>query len=311
MLKKMLNTIIAILMALFASLSLSSAQSPDDAYRVETFSTNRSPSVDVRTSGGSINVIGHSDNEVRVEMYVRRNNRYYFPNDTDLEDFEIEISQSGNSVTASARSHRTGVRNWFGGNHFSISFVVYAPVNSVVDGQTSGGSISGQNLSNSVNLQTSGGSVNVESIEGEANLRTSGGSITITNGSGNMDARTSGGSIRVNNFMGNLDIRTSGGSLNISDSGGAISGRTSGGSIRADFVEVTGDISLRTSGGGITINVPRGNGYDLDLKGQRVNIELENFSGSAERDQIAGRMNGGGYTIDAHTSGGSVNVRFH
>lgn len=311
MLQKIYKTIIATLLALLTSYSLSIAQSPDDAYRIETFNTNDSPSVDIRTSGGSINVFGHSENEVRVEMYVRRNNRYQSPNDTDLEDFEIDISQSGNSITASARNNRTSVRNWFTGNNYSVSFVVYAPVNSVVDGNTSGGSISGENFSNRIKLHTSGGSVSAASIDGEAELRTSGGSISISNSSGSMDARTSGGSIRVENYMGDLDIRTSGGSLNISNSEGSISGRTSGGSINADFNELTGDVSLRTSGGGININIPRENGYDLDLKGQRVNIELENFSGSAERNQITGSMNGGGYNIDARTSGGSVNVRFN
>ncbi|MEX2456475.1 MAG: DUF4097 family beta strand repeat-containing protein [Balneolaceae bacterium] len=71
-----------------------------------------------------------------------------------------------------------------------------------------------------------------------------------------------------------------------------------------------GDLDLRTSSGSIRISVPDEAGYDLNLRGNRVNVKLQNFTGDSERGRILGKMNGGGHSIQARTSGGSVNVDF-
>ncbi len=68
----------------------------DEPYRIETFDVNGPGTLDVNTSGGHIQVEGSSSNTVRVEMYVRKNGRDLLPEDTDLEDWDMEISQSGN-----------------------------------------------------------------------------------------------------------------------------------------------------------------------------------------------------------------------
>lgn len=275
MIEKIYTSITALLVLLLCMFSSAFAQSPDDAYRIETFSVDNLPTVQIETSGGSINTIGHSENSVRVEMYVRRNNRYYSPSDTDLDDFEINISQSANTVTVSAERENSGIGGWFNNNrNFSISFVVYTPSESIVNGSTSGGSVSAENIVHTLNLRTSGGSINLDQT------------------------------------YGNINVRTSGGGIRVTDSGGALSARTSGGSIRADLGEVTGDLDLRTSGGSIRINVPGETGCDLNLRGNRVNVDLVNFTGSSERNSIEGSMNGGGYKITARTSGGSVNLDF-
>lgn len=311
MIEKIYTSVTALLIMLLCMFSSVFAQSPDDAYRIETFSVNDLPTVQIETSGGSIKTIGHAENSVRVEMYVRRSNRYYSPSDTDLDDFEINISQSGNTVTASAERENSGIGGWFTNNHnFSISFVVYTPSESIVNGGTSGGSVSAENITHTLHLRTSGGSVKADKVSGEVSLRTSGGSISLTDSDGTIDARTSGGSINLDRTYGNINVRTSGGGIRVTDSGGTLSARTSGGSIRADLGEVTGDLDLRTSGGSIRIHVPGEAGYDLNLRGNRVNVDLVNFTGSSERNSIEGSMNGGGYKITARTSGGSVNLDF-
>lgn len=141
-------------------------------------------------------------------------------------------------------------------------------------------------------------------------INTSGGHIEILNSNGNAEARTSGGHIDAENTQGDLNLRTSGGHISLKDVQGAVSGRTSGGSITANLLEVTGRLDLRTSGGSIKVKVPSETGYDLNLKGNRVNVRLQNFTGDSERGRIIGEMNGGGHSIQARTSGGSVNVEF-
>jgi len=295
--------------AFFGSLT---AQNIDDAYRTEVFNTGDSPSIEIQTSGGAIVAEGHSDDDVQVYMIVRRGNRTLSPSDFDLDDFEIDISQDGNAITARAERKNRGVGGWFGSNNnVSISFVVHAPTGSYVDGSTSGGSVTARNFMNDVSLRTSGGSVTAESIRGNTDLRTSGGSINITDVHGTVDGRTSGGSIRVDGLTGTADLRTSGGSIRLENIRGGVEARTSGGSIRAEVIEFTDDLELRTSGGSITVDMPETDNFEMDLSGNRVNVQLRNFTGSSERDRVEGVVGNGGPMLAARTSGGSVTVNYN
>lgn len=310
MIDKTYKAMVAFLVLVLSLLCSANAQDSDRAYRIETFNTSDTPSVKISTSGGSISVRGERADEVRVEMYVRKRGRYLDPSDTDLSDYEIDIDSNGSTVIAEARRKRSGW-NLFGSNdNVSISFVVYAPEYSSVSGHTSGGSVSADNILNNLNLHTSGGSVSVNNAAGEIELRTSGGSISIENADGTLSGRTSGGSISANNVSGFADLRTSGGSIRLENISAKMSARTSGGSIRGEFLTFEDDIDLHTSGGNIEINLPGMSDFNLDLRGQRVNTELRNFSGEFEKDHIRGRIGDGGPMLSARTSGGSVNLRY-
>lgn len=308
-LTKFLICVFAAAAAFFSSLA---AQSIDDAYRTDIFDVNDHPSVDIRTSGGSIVAEGHSENDVRVYMIVRRGNRTLSPSDVDLDNFEIDISKDGNSITAHAERKNNGIGSWFGsGSKVSVSFVIHAPSASLINGRTSGGSVSATNFTDDVSLRTSGGSVTAKSIQGNADLRTSGGSITLQNVYGTISGRTSGGSIRADGLTGPADLRTSGGNIHLDNTSGAVSARTSGGNIRVQMTEFRDDLDLRTSGGSITVDMPETDNFEMDLSGNRVNVELRNFTGSSERNRVSGTVGDGGPMLAARTSGGSVTVNYN
>jgi len=297
------------ILTFFGSLN---AQNIDDSYSTDIFNTGNSPSIEIETSGGSILAEGHSDNEVRVYMIVRRGNRTLSPSDYDLDDYEIDISQDGNTITARADRKKSGIGGWFSSNkNVSISFVVHAPTGSNVDGITSGGSVTARNFNNNVNLRTSGGSVTAESIRGSVDLRTSGGSINLNDIQGSVSGRTSGGAIRADGISGSADMRTSGGSIRLDNISGDVEARTSGGNIRAALINFTKDVELRTSGGNITVDMPAIDNFALDLSGNRVNVELRNFTGSSERNSVEGVIGNGGPMLTARTSGGSVTVNYY
>ncbi len=277
-----------------------------EAYLTEDFAVSENTKIEVRTSGGSIELIGENSDEVRVEMYVRKRGRELDRSDTDLDDWEIRIEKEGNTVYATAK--REG-RNW-GNNNISISFKVFAPNKSVSDLRTSGGSISLENLTGDQIARTSGGSIQAENINGEIQLKTSGGSITLADIDGFAEVNTSGGRIRGENITGGIDAKTSGGSITLDNISGNVEAKTSGGSIDAEVINPDSFIELRTSGGSITITVPKDLGYDLDLGGNRVRADLYNFQGEFDRNDMEGTMNGGGTKVSAKTSGGSVNLRY-
>ncbi|MDZ7772646.1 MAG: DUF4097 family beta strand repeat-containing protein [Balneolaceae bacterium] len=281
----------------------------DEAYRVENFSLSGGGSLDVRTSGGHITVEGSDGDEIRVEMYVTQRGKHLLPEDTDLEDFDITIEQSGSRITATAEGSRNDWRFWRN-NNLSISFVVYTPRDMQSTLRTSGGHITVSGLNGRQEVRTSGGHLELNDLMGEVEARTSGGHIEIARFEGTMSARTSGGHISAENANGVIDLHTSGGHIELADVGGTVEARTSGGSIEADLDSINESVDLRTSGGHITITVPGDRGYNLALRGSRVRSQLTNFSGEVERDEIDGSINGGGPQITARTSGGTVRLNF-
>lgn len=299
---------VSIAIIVLGLVSYASAQSGSDAYRIDEFNTSDSPVVIVETSGGFVEIIGTDGSEVVSEMYVRQGRRYLSASDSDLSDFELTIEKNGDEVII--RAEQKGNWLFFLSRRPSVSFRVYVPYNAVTSGRTSGGYVAGSDLTNGIDLRTSGGRVSAENVAGEISLRTSGGRIEMNNLSGTIDARTSGGPIDVNQISGVAEVRTSGGHIKLNNVDAKLEARTSGGSIRASLVSLDEDVSLRTSGGNIRIELPKVENFDLELRGQRVNIELINFSGQAERDKIEGYVGTGGPLLSARTSGGSVSVEF-
>lgn len=290
-----------------SAMSFTTAQ--EEPYQVEIFDVNTPGSLDVQTSGGHITVKGSSTNSVRVEMYVRKNGENLLPEDTDLGEWDIDISQTGNTVKAIAESQS---RNWnfFRNNNLSISFVIYTPREMSSNLRTSGGHIEAHALSGNQQIKTSGGHLELANLEGTVEARTSGGHIDITDVLGDLNARTSGGHIEVRNSEGTVKVKTSGGHINLADINGTIEASTSGGGISADLNTIEQHVELKTSGGNVNINIPEQLGVDLNLRGSYVSTNLQNFSGDVERDEVKGKLNGGGPMISARTSGGTVSVSF-
>lgn len=285
--------------------------SQDEPYRVEKFDITTPGNLNINTSGGHITVKGSSDNSVRVEMYVRKNGRNLLPEDTNLEGWTIDISQSGSSVQATAKRQGNNGWNLFGkDSHLSISFVVYTPREMSTDLNTSGGHIEARGLSGNQKISTSGGHLDLANLKGTIVARTSGGHIDIADVQGDIDARTSGGHIDVRNSEGKLIVKTSGGHIDLANISGSVEAKTSGGSISADLNSIGQFVALRTSGGNVEISVPGNLGLDLNLKGSYVSTNLQNFSGEVERNEVHGKLNGGGPKISAHTSGGTVSLSF-
>lgn len=304
--KVVLSLVFSFLFTLILLLPVKAA-AQDEPYRVESFTVNTPGRLEVNTSGGHIEVKGSSDKTVRVEMYATKNGHNILAEDSKLDNWDIDISKSGDRVKAIAKHHNS----WsVFGNHITISFVVYTPREMSTDLNTSGGHIAIRGLSGKQYIATSGGHLELADLKGTIRARTSGGHISVSDVEGDLDAHTSGGHIDVRKSEGSLKVRTSGGHINLADVSGTIDARTSGGNIRADLKSIAKSVNLRTSGGNIKISVPDKTGLNLNLKGSYVSTNLQNFSGKVERDEVDGTLNGGGPQITARTSGGTVSLLF-
>ncbi|MFT4203656.1 MAG: hypothetical protein QM610_07030 [Chitinophagaceae bacterium] len=297
----------------------------------KTFPLSAVKNLDLTTSGGTIYAEGATNGEAILEVYVSGNNG----KSISLEDAKQRIADNykyasgldGNTLFAKVES-KNKIGGFWGGNknNVSISYKVIVPIQTSSKLNTSGGSIQVLHLKGEENLNTSGGSLTISDVNGHLKANTSGGSVTLKQSAGELAVSTSGGSLHLENLKGNVKGSTSGGSieattvsgsLSVSTSGGSINlkniaatttASTSGGSVHADFTDPGEGIKLSSSGGGIHIHVPKNKGYDLDLRGDRVNISNVAMQGSITKSKIVGRTNGGGIQLQASTSGGSVNV---
>ena len=302
--------------------------------------------VRAQTSGGGLTVEGGSGPGVKVEMFIRGNNGNGTLSKDEIEDrlkdYEVYIRQEGSTVMAVAKQR--GSFNWNWKRGLSISFKFTTPRNMATNINTSGGSIRMSHLTGKQRFETSGGGMTLTDLKGDIEgntsgggikltechdrvvVETSGGSIEASNSSGNLKMHTSGGGIRISNLNGMINVETSGGSITgdridgelkagtsgggirIRDMAGSIDAETSAGSVEVNFTRVDKYVKLETSAGSVRVQMPMDKGMSLDLSGSRVSAPLSNFSGSAERDRIVGKTNGGGIPVVLSATAGSVSI---
>jgi hypothetical protein len=209
--------------------------------------------------------------------------------------FEVEVP-SGAAVTVDTSGGKIAV----------------ADVRGPVRADTSGGQIELSRIGADVFADTSGGSIRVEEIGGNAELDTSGGSIRASRVTGTVDADTSGGSIVMEEIGGDAKADTSGGSIEIENAAGRVVADTSGGGIEVAFAPGNdrGGV-LDTSGGGVTVHVDPTVGLSIDAatSGGPVRTELPvKFTGSMDRGELRGTLNGGGASLKLRASGGGIRI---
>jgi hypothetical protein len=345
-LMKKINLLLAAFF-LLVSLSCHAQNSDEKPYVSKKFTSASLTNLIVETSGGSITVAGDQASGAMVEMYVRPNNWNGKVNlskeeiEDKLEDFDIFIGIEGNQLKAVAQRKN---KNGWDKNSVSISFKVYTARNmatnlktsggsirissltgsqnfrtsggslrvsdldGTINGHTSGGSIEVENCKKEITLETSGGSIKASELQGNINLHTSGGSITLNSLDGEIIAQTSGGSIKGDGIKGNLDAGTSGGSIRLASVSGGVKAHTSGGSMEVEISQLGKLVDLSTSAGSLRVTMPMDKGMDLNLRGNKVTVNLKNFDGQVEKDHVVGKMNGGGIPVNLSASGGSVSI---
>ena len=318
------------------------AQNDRTPYMTKSLASAGIKAVFVKTSGGSIAVSGAGGQESRVEVYITGNNGN---NDLSkdeikkrLENYILDVAVNNGELHATAKNKNSGFFNWR--NSLNISFKVFVAKQVTTSLNTSGGSISLDNLTGKQDFETSGGSLHVDNLTGAIHGRTSGGSINISNSGQDIDMQTSGGSVHATNCQGHIKLQTSGGSLqleglkgniNATTSGGsihasniggefvtgtsggsinlsqlacALDASTSGGSFHAQFNSVGKYVKIDVSSGHIDLDIPSKQGLDLDLRGEKIEANLAgNFNGTKEKEKVQGKLNGGGAPFEVRGNG--------
>jgi hypothetical protein len=128
-----------------------------------------------------------------------------------------------------------------------------------------------------------------------------------------VSAEAQNGSIGVTGVTGDMDLRTQNGSVSLADVGGNVHARTQNGSLR---VELSGDrwsgtgLDAETENGSVRLGIP--DRYAARLETGTVNGRINTdfpitVQGRISR-QLSFELNGGGPTIRARTTNGSVQI---
>jgi len=310
--------------------SLNGFAKDDQPTITKTFEMKEPGSLNASSSGGGVTVQTHDQPQVIIQAFVRKNGNVLSPTDPTvkevLEAFDLNFSKSGSAITAIVE-RKSRLNFW---NNVGISLTLIVPremsckvsssgggvkisgVKGTHDFSSSGGGVYLENVTGTTEAQSSGGGVHVTKQNGDIRLSSSGGGVTLEDAQGSVYAHSSGGGVSLKNIKGNVEASSSGGGVNVSGECASVKAKSSGGSVHVDIRNLTRDLTLESSGGGVDALIRNGKnlGLDLDLQSDRVNIDLQNFSGKAEKDRVKGAMNKGGIPVYIHASGGNVNVRF-
>lgn len=167
-------------------------------------------SFDIDNSNGSIHIKTWNESTLRIEATKQASS------EDRLEDIEIRIIGSGDSVSVETVHHR---RN----NGGKVDYIILMPAEANVD------------------VSTSNGTVTVEGIHGNVEAKSTNGSLRVEDVIGEIEAKTTNGSIRARYARatdGNHTFTTVNGSIRIylpSDAGGDFEANTVNGSIKVDF----------------------------------------------------------------------------
>jgi hypothetical protein len=342
----MKNFIALVACSLLLAASLN-AQTDKTPYMTKSLSGQSVKNVMVQTSGGSIAVTGGEVSQARVEVYVTPSNSKSDMSKEEIqkrleEKYTLDVTVANGKVSAIAKSKEKNL-DWK--KALNISFKVFVPsgvstdlstsggnislgnlsgtqefstsggnldvdkVSGKIDGKTSGGNIDIEDSKSDIDLHTSGGNISAKNCDGKMRLKTSGGSLTLEDLNGEIDANTSGGSVHGKNIQGELEAHTSGGNIHFDDLACSLETSTSGGNIDVSFKSLAKYIRISNSGGNVALELPKNKGLDLKLEADRIKTDkLENFSGNVEDDQIKGKLNGGGTTVDVHSGSGKITL---
>jgi DUF4097 and DUF4098 domain-containing protein YvlB len=277
--------------------------------------------VSVSSSDGNIEAVAFDNDKTDIFYIVKKNNKVLNVSRADLEkELTLEVVQTGNSLNIVVKyKNEFGWTDWR--DKMVVSFRLQLPRETACDLRTSDGNIALKGFNRGQRCKTSDGDVTVSDVRGDLIASTSDGNVSVSKVSGAVEVKTSDGDVRLEEIKGNTKastsdgnvvatrvmgdtyMKTSDGDLTFRDLSGSLDAHTSDGNVSGNIVEMKSPITIRTSDGNITVSVPASAGMDLNIKGDRLNVPLNNFSGHSDENSIQGKSNGGGVAVNITTSG--------
>lgn len=290
------------------SSELTLPQPQEKPYQSEFFRVRGTPSVTVRTTTGNIEVYQNPDIDgIKVDLYLERSFSLWSGH-RSLDNYRIILQQQGDHIIASIEEKKSGQ----GSSDVKFHFVVQTPAEVSTNLRTFRGDIFLEDVEGHHFVQNQLGNLSISNSGGEIRVASTTGNIDLTNLQGNIFAKTVNGDVNSVSNSGEVRIRSVSGNINVSDITGTLVSATTSGHIYADFREVSKGIHLETLSGNIDLLLPTTNGYDLEGRAMRYDLEGLNPLTISEKVQNRQRLNvvirEGGLPVQLSTMSGKIRV---
>ena len=260
--------------------------------------------LEVSTGSGDVIVRRGGSGSVRITGRISVGRRDSNPQSTlQIIQNDPPIEQDGNRI-------RIGRNTDDDDNlmrYVSIDYEIVVPEGTSLDVNTGSGDLEISGVGARVEVTTGSGDIELSDIGGEVEARTGSGDIEAENIAGSFEANSGSGSVELSQTAeGDVSVATGSGDIELT----GLRVGTGSGDIEVDG-EPLGEWSLASSSGGISIRLPRGFGFDLDVETSSGDIEIDypiTTQGSIRRNRLQGQVNGGGVEIQLRTSSGSITI---
>ncbi len=239
--------------ALLASTSLFASVTEEETF---TFTLEDGGRFSLSNVNGSVTVTGVRGNKVEIVATKKADNQ------DDLDNIEIEISNSANEVVVETEIGKSN--SWFswGNNSGEVRYEVTVPADTELDSiDTVNGDVNISGVSGAVAAESVNGDIDVQDLVADATLGTVNGSIEASfkklEGRQSVKAETVNGRVTVY-LPGDADVKVSAdtlnGSINARDFdletdkgfvGSDLNGEIGGGSARLNIDTVNGSVKIR------------------------------------------------------------------
>lgn len=274
-------------------------------YLTKEFIVEENSTLKAYTVAGNIEVqtVENTD-KVRVELYLERGYSFW-SGSKNLDNYRITIIQRGSEVVASVE--RKNKETGFFSDQMRFSYKIYVPEKIFTELKTTRGNVSISGMQGNHVIKSSGGNIDLDGISGKASVYTAGGNINIRNSHGVLYGKTTGGNITIDQSQGEIRIQSNAGQIIAERISGTLLAQLGAGDIKAHFLRVSEGIRLDTDAGNIYLEIPKMGGYDLVLRGSKIELPSAfPFSGHRSSSRVEGTASGGGVPINLRTSHGNI-----
>jgi DUF4097 and DUF4098 domain-containing protein YvlB len=287
--------------------------------------------MDVVTGSGAIDVRAGSPGTVRILGVIKANDDMRARAEEKVRYVEANppIEVNGNTI-------RIGhINNPDYRNNVSISYEIQVPPDTRLAASTGSGSIRIEGLRRAVDTSTGSGSITIANIEGDVRAKTGSGGIELRSLAGRADLQTGSGSIKGDAIAGSIragtgsgqialglttaeqgppldvEAQTGSGGIEVSGVYGSLKASTGSGSIRVGGNPIR-EWTVNTSSGGITLEMAPNAAFDLHAKASSGHLQLDlpvEVRGKVGRNELQGKVRGGGSLVQVHTGSGNITIR--
>lgn len=322
-------------LAAFAALAVlatapAQAQRVDGSFQRTLTVQGDAPDIEVTSGSGRIEVRAGSGGRVEVEARIRANDGWSSRRGSLSPEERVRRIEANPPIVQDGNAIRIGhIEDEDLRQGVSISYTLAVPAGSNLRSKTGSGSQEIQGIGGRVEASTGSGSLSFQNTGG-VTASSGSGSITAEGVRGGFQARSGSGAIRATGIAGAIGARTGSGSISLTQAGsGDVQVKSGSGSVKVHGVkgalqastasghitvqgELAGDWQLSTSSGGIDIDLPAGQGFQLDASTTSGRIETDfpvTVTGPVNRRSLRGASGGGGPLLQVRTTSGGIEIK--